>query len=107
MRGVLHNWPADQARTILDNIKAAMEPGYSVLLIDEIVLPEVGASYVSTAMDLTMMGAFASMERTEAEWRALISEAGLELVRTYTYNALEHESVMDIRLPEGTRGGGV
>lgn len=46
-----------------------------------------------------MLGAFASMERTEAEWRVLADSVGLVLTNTYTYNALENEAVMEMRLP--------
>jgi hypothetical protein len=83
---------------VLDNIKAAMTPE-SVLLIDELVLPESGVSYVASSIDMAMLSAFASTERTEAQWRETFVEAGLELTRTYTYYPTGYESVMDVRLP--------
>jgi hypothetical protein len=84
---------------VLDNIKAAMTPE-SILLIDELVLPEHGVSYIASSIDMTMLSAFASTERTEAQWRKTFEEAGLELKRTYTYYPTGYESVMDVRLRE-------
>ncbi|GAB1314336.1 hypothetical protein MFIFM68171_04546 [Madurella fahalii] len=98
MRGVPHNHPPHRVKLLFERIREAMAPD-SILLVDETVLPDTGVGFIAASIDLTMLGAFASMERTEAEWRALAKDAGLELVRTYTYNALENETVMDLRLP--------
>ncbi|ROT39597.1 S-adenosyl-L-methionine-dependent methyltransferase [Sodiomyces alkalinus F11] len=97
-RGVLHNHPDHKVRVLLGNIKSAMAPD-SVILLDEMVLPETGVNSYAAAMDLTMMSAFASMERSEAQWRTIIEDVGLKLVKTYPYNPVSYESVMDIRLP--------
>ncbi|KAI1844471.1 hypothetical protein JX266_009358 [Neoarthrinium moseri] len=94
LRTVLHNHPDYKVQQILKHIKAAMASD-SVLLIDEMVLPESGVNSYTTAIDLTMMSAFAAMERTEAQWRNIITDAGLSLVKTYPYN--NYESVMDVR----------
>lgn len=98
LRAVLHNQPAHQVRRLLNVIKAAMGPE-SVLLVDEMVRPEAGVNYIAASIDMTMLSAFASMERTEAQWRGTFEDVGLELVRTYTYDPLSYESVMDVRLP--------
>ena len=70
----------------------------SILLLDEWVLPQTGVSSYAAAMDLTMMAAFASMERTEAQWQTLLDSVGLRLVKSYTYNPLRYETVMDVRM---------
>ena len=70
----------------------------SVLLLDEWVLPETGVSNYAASMDLTFMAAFASLERTEKQWRDLLAEVGLKLVKAYSYNPEAYESVMDVRL---------
>lgn len=82
---------------LLESIKAAMRPG-SVLLVDEMVLPEENVNYMAASIDMTMLLAFASMERTEVQWKSLFETVGLKLVRTYTYSPSTYESVMDIRL---------
>lgn len=46
MRRVMHGWPDDDCRKILRNIKVAMKPGYSKMLINEIVIPVEGAQVV-------------------------------------------------------------
>lgn len=74
----------------------------SVFLVDETVLPEKGVGFIASSIDLTMLGAFASMERTEAEWRELAESVGLVLTRLYVYNALENETVMEMRLPRSS-----
>ncbi|RYP59527.1 hypothetical protein DL770_010174 [Monosporascus sp. CRB-9-2] len=94
MRGVLHNQPDKEARVLLTRTKAAMAPD-SVLLIDELVLAEQGLDSYSATVDLTMMAATASMERTEEQWHHLLDSVGLRLVKSYPYNPATYESVMD------------
>ncbi|KAF2963107.1 hypothetical protein GQX73_g10470 [Xylaria multiplex] len=103
MRAVPHNHPPHMVKLLFSNIKDAMAPD-SILLVDETVLPEKGVGFIASSIDLTMLGAFASMERTEAEWRELAESVGLVLTKTYTYNALENETVMEMRLPKSSQG---
>lgn len=98
MRGVPHNHPPHRVRRLFQHIREAMAPD-SVLLVDETVLPSTDVGFIAASIDLTMLGAFASLERTETEWRSLAESVGLDLVRSYTYNALENETVMELRLP--------
>lgn len=98
MRGVPHNHPPHRVRQLFERVKDAMSPD-SIFLVDETVLPATGVSFIAASIDLTMLGAFASLERTEDEWRLLAENVGLELTRVYTYNALENESVIELRLP--------
>ncbi|KAF4449246.1 O-methyl transferase B [Fusarium albosuccineum] len=98
LRECLHNHPDHKVRQILRHIKTAMTSD-SVLLLDELVLPESGANSTATSLDMTMMVAFAAMERTEAQWRNLLEDVGLRFVHMYTYNPGGYETVMDARLP--------
>lgn len=84
---------------MLEMIKEAMIPS-SRLLIDEMVIPEVGVTEKAAARDWTVGSCLASKERTEAEWREVLEEVGLALVHTYTYIPTTHEAVMDVRLHE-------
>ena len=70
----------------------------SILLIDEMLLPDTGVNPYVASTDLTMMAARASRERSRSEWREIIEGAGLRLVEVYTYNPTTNESVMDVRL---------
>lgn len=84
MSSVLHDWPDQDAKRILENIVAAMRPGYSTLLLSENVLPEVGCHPHLSAMDLTMMNIVASKERSENDWHALLTEVGLEVLKVHS-----------------------
>ena len=80
-----HHWPDSECRTILRHTAAAMLPnGHSKLLILEDVLPDVGASTYLGLRDLHMMTLFGSMERTGGQWRKLLAEEGLKIVKIWT-----------------------
>jgi hypothetical protein len=64
------------------------------------IFPETGVNFEAASIDMAMLAAFASMERTEAQWSEAFKDVGLELVKTYTYNPISYESVMDVRLPK-------
>ncbi|KAI0428314.1 S-adenosyl-L-methionine-dependent methyltransferase [Xylaria sp. FL1042] len=98
LRGVLHNHPPDRVRMLLENMKKAMRQD-SILLLDEMILPDTKANVDAVSMDITMLSAFAGMERTEGQWRTLIENIGLKIVNIYIYNSVSHESVIDVRLP--------
>lgn len=57
-----------------------MKPGYSKLLVNEIVIPAKGAHMASTGLDLVMMSVFAASQRTEEGWRRLLEGAGFRIV---------------------------
>ena len=58
----------------------ALRPGYSTLLIHDMVVPEaVGHPHV-TAYDLLMMVLVGGKERTEQRWRDLLDSAGYSIV---------------------------
>ena len=98
LRAVLHNHPPHRVQRLLEIMKAAMTHE-SILIIDEMVFPEAGVHYGAACIDMTMLGAFASMERTETQWRRTFEDVGLKLVRTYTYSPLTYESAMEVCLP--------
>jgi SAM-dependent methyltransferase len=80
LRGVLHNWPDDQARTILSNCRQAMSP-HSRLLLIEWLVPTGNAPHPSKFLDLTMLFVYGGRERTEEEYVNLLAEAGLQADR--------------------------
>lgn len=83
MHSILHDWPDDLCRKILANLTPAMRPGYSKVLVNENVIPDTGAYWETTSLDLIMME-FGSTERTERHWRALLASAGLKIVNIWT-----------------------
>ena len=66
----------------------------SVILIDDMVLPDHNASWRATQIDLTMMIGLGAVERTEEQWQALLSSAGMRISRIYSYDDSVHDSVI-------------
>jgi hypothetical protein len=62
-----------QAMQIL-RLRAAMGAD-SLLLISEPVLPESGVALSAVLSDLHMMASYASLERTETQWRSLLASS--------------------------------
>ncbi|KAM7214017.1 S-adenosyl-L-methionine-dependent methyltransferase [Rhypophila decipiens] len=86
MHSILHDWSDDICVKIIANIKDSMKPGYSRLLIDEGVIPDTGASWEATGLDIILSGLLSSRERTRAEWTRLLEEkAGLKINKIYHY----------------------
>ena len=77
---ILHDWPDDKARLILENChKSIRENG--VLLLREHVIPEADAPSFGKQLDLTMLFMLGGAERTEKEWRKLLQDSGFALSR--------------------------
>lgn len=77
------NRPDEKCREILANLKTAMTPGYSRLLINEMVVPASNPSSWATSIDLTMLALVAAKERTEGEWQTLLGESGFKVVKIW------------------------
>ena len=72
---------------------AAMDKD-SVLLIDDMIVPDVGAHWHAAQQDLTMMSSLASMERSEKQWRALLDKAGLRILQISPYTEETRDSII-------------
>lgn len=95
MRYIMHDYPDEKCRMILKNTSEAMGPD-SVILIDDVIVPDEHAHPHSTDKDIAMMVNFAAMERTQSQWKTLFSSAGLEIIKAATYNVTSGESVQII-----------
>ncbi len=93
MRNILHDWPDDKCLIILSQLKASMKLGYSKIIINEMVLPDIGITLTAAQIDITMMCALAATERTEGQWRQMIDSAGLMIEKIWT-KVQEDESIM-------------
>jgi hypothetical protein len=49
---ILHDWPDENGKDILRNIIPAMEKGYSKILLKEMVVPDQGANWFQTSLDM-------------------------------------------------------
>ncbi len=70
-----------------------MKPGYSKLVLNEIVLPDKGSPLQMALWDMQMLVVLGGRERTERAWRQLLGSVGLE--------------VAGIWQPPAAKGGGV
>jgi demethylsterigmatocystin 6-O-methyltransferase len=84
MRAVLHDFPDYKCCEILNNITPAMGND-SVIIIDDIRLPHKNVHWHVTEIDLFMMTALASIERTQSQWSALLDSVGLKINKVFTY----------------------
>ncbi|KUL83650.1 hypothetical protein ZTR_11051 [Talaromyces verruculosus] len=85
LHSVLHDWPDHQCHLILKRIATAMTPGYSKLLINENVVPDVGADWQITGLDLMLMTLVSARERRENEWRQLLELAGFRIISIWSH----------------------
>lgn len=61
-----------------------MTPGYSKIIINELVIPDENASLFTTRSDMNMMAMLAAMERSEQQWRDLLGSVGLKILNIWT-----------------------
>ena len=97
LHSILHDWSDANALKILENLKPALKPGYSKVLINEIVLSEEKPTPAATAMDMMMLAHLDARERTDAEFKALLEKAGYRVVEIIS-NAGAAESVIEAEL---------
>ncbi|KAI9666508.1 MAG: hypothetical protein M1821_004444 [Bathelium mastoideum] len=96
-RRILHNWSDDQCRKFLANTVAAMDAGYSRLLVEDVILPSAGVGLGASLTDLNMMMLVAGIERTEAHFCKLLRSVGLEVVKIWHSSAGIMEGVIEAR----------
>ncbi|OTA56458.1 S-adenosyl-L-methionine-dependent methyltransferase [Hypoxylon sp. EC38] len=97
---ILHDWSDRKCLEILKHVKKAMRPGYSKLLIHEMIIPEQGASTFHAMLDITMMAFNAGMERTERQWKELLEEAGLAVVKVWLPPQDDADGIVEVILEE-------
>ena len=92
MKNVIHNWPEDKTKKIMENVRKAMMSANRVntsienkcLLIIENVLPDDGSSDISNWMSLNFMILVNGQERNKEEYKTLGEDCGFRLENIYT-----------------------
>ena len=82
MQHILHDWSDENALKILGNVRQALtgRSGGRLMVVDT-VLPEDSRPHPSKMLDLLMLMFPGGRERTESEWRDLLSRGGFSITR--------------------------
>ena len=99
LHSILHNWGDEDCVRILQQLRPAMKPGYSRLLLNEIVVPPRNAPWPITSMDQLMLVMAAVQERSEAQFAQLLKQAGFKITKVFSYE-LGQESLIEAELDE-------
>jgi hypothetical protein len=78
MCSVLHDWPDDQALTILRKSRSALPPGGRLFIV-EMLVPDGSEWHPSKWSDIGMMVLTGGRERSRPEFEGLLREAGFSL----------------------------
>ncbi|KAK4185727.1 putative O-methyltransferase [Podospora australis] len=97
LHAVLHDWAYEPASKILTHLKEAMKPGYSKLLIVDIVIPEMGATIKQISIDLMLMVMLSGAERLESAWRKLLEDSGFRIIKIWV-DPRRYESLIEAEL---------
>lgn len=68
----------------------------SSLLINDWVLPDVGAPLAGATEDILMLIFLSGMERSESQWQALLNSIGLEIKKVWRSNGVT-EAVIEAK----------
>ena len=79
---ILHNWGDDSIKSFLSYTVQAMTND-SVLLVQELVMPATGVDFATSTLDIYQLLYFCGMERTADQWRDLLHDCGLEVVKIW------------------------
>lgn len=80
LKQILHDWSDAECRAILANVRAAMEPGARLAVVERL-LPEEYRPHNAFALDVIMLLWTSGRERRLSEYRAMLEAAGFALDR--------------------------
>jgi demethylsterigmatocystin 6-O-methyltransferase len=93
LRHIMHDWPDADCIRILKSIVPAMGPD-SLILIDDVVLPETKVPWQVSVMVIMMMASFGGIERSKEDWEKLLDQAGLKVVHIVKYDEAKFHSIV-------------
>ena len=99
MHSVLHDWPDSAVHQILKRMHPTLSQKTAdgripKLLLNENVLLRQGVQPQPAALDMIMMAAFASRERSEEQWRSLLEAAGYRIIGIFSKRGID-EAVIE------------
>ncbi|KXL49851.1 MAG: hypothetical protein FE78DRAFT_533762 [Acidomyces sp. 'richmondensis'] len=93
LRNVMHDWNDESCIKILQRLREACSDD-SMILIDEMVLPDHGATRKQTQKDVQMMACLAAIERSRSQWEHLLGNTGLAITKVCTYDTEMGDAVI-------------
>jgi hypothetical protein len=78
LRWIIHDWAESQAAAILKSLRRSMKPTAHLVLVESVLREGVAADF-GKWIDLQVLVLVGGRERTEAEFRALLSDSGFHL----------------------------
>ncbi|GAA2801700.1 methyltransferase [Saccharopolyspora taberi] len=79
---ILHDWDDEDCRTVLRNVRAAVDPGATLLIIER-VIPVDGRPSLAFDWDIHMLMNTGGQERTLGEFQSLLDQTGF----SYSHSA--------------------
>lgn len=80
MKHIIHDWDDEKCQRILSNIRRSMPDDGRVLIVDS-VIPAGNDPHPGKLLDLEMLIAPGGLERTEDEFKTLLTNSGFELTQ--------------------------
>ncbi|KAF7195146.1 O-methyltransferase asqD [Pseudocercospora fuligena] len=90
LENVCHNWDDENCRKILANVRDAMLPGYSKLIISSLTVPDENTPLELCGLDLSFMYLHSAGQRSERQWRDLLKSVGLRIVKIWPPPGIEN-----------------
>jgi O-methyltransferase domain/Dimerisation domain len=86
---ILHDWNDDDCRQILRQCAAALPPHGTLLVVEKVLNNDYSGTTATMMMDLHMLvvSAPGGRERSEAEYRSLLGQAGLTEIEIIRFDA--------------------
>jgi O-methyltransferase len=92
---VVHDWDDADAQRVLTTCREAMPVDARLLLVEAIVPERAHDGPEAVRMDIHMLMLLGARERTEAQFRRLLADAGFELVRVVPTGSPASLSVLE------------
>ncbi|KAE8153614.1 S-adenosyl-L-methionine-dependent methyltransferase, partial [Aspergillus avenaceus] len=77
-KNIMHDWSDEKLRLVFKLLATAMKPGYSKIILEEYILPDMGARSLESMTDLGILVFCTGMERTRQRWINLMDSVGLK-----------------------------
>ncbi|KAJ5696845.1 hypothetical protein N7536_007257 [Penicillium majusculum] len=94
---IMHDWSDDNCRVILKHTTAAMEKGFSKLLIEDYIVPDTNAGAKEALTDMIVMVWCPGIERTRQRWIELLESVGLTITN-FWLPAGYHKGIIEAEL---------